>query len=326
MSINVTLGKSCHLSSCIMNASGAKCTTLPELSELSNSNDIGAVVTKSCSIQVRNGNQKPRYYHDSDLSINSMGLPNEGFEFYMKTAETISKITPVIMSVSALDLAQTDTMISASLLNPSISAIELNISCPNICNADTILAYHFEDLDKCLKYLKPVLDARKNTAIGIKLPPYWEPQQFKDIAKIIIKYNFDFVTMVNSVPNCLVIDSETESPVIFPKHGIGGLGGKFIKPIVLSNIYQLRQLLPPEIQIIGCGGIMNGEDVFHHLLAGASMVQIGTILMQEGVSAFERIANELRYIMKRKNYKSIDEIIGKLKDHNGKPINGNLDY
>lgn len=324
MSLNINLGKT-QLLSCLMNASGAKCTTYTELSQLADSK-AGAIVTKSCSIQPKKGNLKPRYYHDAELSINSMGLPNEGFLTYIDIAETISKSTPVIISITTLDLAQTATMITIALSNPHISAIELNISCPNICNTDTILAYHFEELDKCLQFLKPSLDNRGDTAIGIKLPPYWEPQQFKQIAELIIKYNYNFVTLVNSIPNCLVIDTQTEAPVITPKNGLGGLGGKFIKPIVLSNIYQLRQLLPSTIQIIGCGGIVTGEDVFHHLLAGASMVQIGTTLMQEGYSTFERIENELLFIMEQKKYKSIDEIIGKIRKHDGSSIAGNLDY
>lgn len=323
--MNITIGKKCHLSSCLMNASGARCTTAEELINLGESKS-GAIVTKSCSFESRKGNPKPRYYHDTELSINSMGLPNEGFQFYLETASKLSKVKPIFMSISTLDLTLTQTMMERIFQSGHISAIELNISCPNICGTDKILAYHFEDLDKCLQILKPVLDKRGDVAIGIKLPPYWEPYQFKQISELVIKYNFDFVTMINSVPNCLVVDTETEIPVIYPKDGIGGLGGKFVKPVVLSNIYQLRQLLPNEIHIIGCGGIVNGEDVFHHLLCGASAVQIGTTLMQEGCDTFRRIESELMDIMKTKNYKSINEIIGKLKKREDKMMLGDIDY
>jgi dihydroorotate dehydrogenase (fumarate) len=313
------------LTSCLMNASGAKCMSEEELKGLVNSH-TGAVVTKSCSIAPREGNTKPRYYHDVELSINSMGLPNQGYHFYLEQSCQLSKIKPMIMSISTLDLAQTQTMLEGVYEINNVSAIELNISCPNICGSDKILAYHFEDINKCLQFLAPTFAKKGNVALGIKLPPYWEPYQFIKIAELIIKYDFDFVTLVNSVPNCLVIDTDTESPVIYPKGGIGGLGGKFIKPVVLSNIYQLRRLLPSSIQIIGCGGIVTGEDVFHHLLCGASAVQIGTTLMQEGYDTFRRIESELISIMKSKNYTKVSDIVGKLKTHPGNLVPGDIDY
>lgn len=317
--------KTHSLTSCLMNASGAKCMSEEELKNLAASQS-GAVVTKSCSIVPREGNSKPRYYHDTELSINSMGLPNQGYHFYLEQSRQLSKIKPMILSISTLDLAQSQTMIAGIYESNSVSAIELNISCPNICGSDKILAYHFEDLDKCLHFLAPTFSKKGNVAMGIKLPPYWEPYQFAKITELVIKYDFDFVTLVNSVPNCLVIDTDTESPVIYPKGGIGGLGGKYIKPVVLSNICQLRKLLPSSIQIIGCGGIVTGEDVFHHLLCGASAVQIGTTLMQEGYDTFRRIESELIYIMKSKNYTNVSEIVGKLKTRPDKLIPGDIDY
>lgn len=313
MSIDIStyLG-SLHLKSCLMNASGALCTTYSELYDLEKSSS-GAIVTKSMSYYSKDGNIKPRYFHNEDLSINSMGLANLGHMFYLTNAAVVTE-KPYIISIAGLELNHTILIIEDALLNKNVDGIELNISCPNICQNDTILAYHFDELEKYLQHLEPYI-IKQVKPFGIKLPPYWEPAQFKEMSKIIIKYKFNFVTMINSVPNTLVIDTDTESPLIKPKSGIGGLGGKFIKPIVLSNIYQFRHLLPKEIQIIGCGGVTNGEDVFHHLLAGASVVQIGTQLMYEGVNVFDRIENELKDIMKLKGYLNLNSIIGQLKSN-----------
>lgn len=302
------------LKSCILNASGALCMSSAELLELNESNS-GAIVTKTCTIYPREGNPRPRYYHDNNISLNSMGLPNMSYEEYAKCANKVFK--PYILSVASDISKNVIDILEQCMTHPNIDGIELNISCPNICSSDKILGYHFDELEKFLISIHPQIIKlnETNKPIGIKLPPYWEPYQFKVISEIVEKYNFNFVTTINSVPNCLVIDTETEMPVIKPKNGIGGLGGKYIKYVVLSNIYQLRKHLKDEIQIIGCGGVMTGEDVFQHLLAGASLVQIGTLLMQEGINAFKRLEEELNEIMKRKKYTCLKDFTGKLKLH-----------
>lgn len=313
MSLSINL-VNIKLESCLMNASGALCTTYDELKDLSQSQS-GVIVSKSCSYVERKGNPKPRYYHSDNFSINSMGLANLGYNFYLSSAKYLnSNQKPFMMSIATLDDEYTFQILDSALKSPHIAMIEINISCPNICNTDTILAYHFTDLDNYLTKMKPYLDKNENSKpIGVKLPPYWEPYQFKEMSKLIVKYGFNFITLVNSVPNCLVIDTDTDSPVIKPKNGIGGLGGSYIKPVVLSNISQFYRLLPKEIQIIGCGGVETGEDVYHHLLAGASCVQIGTSLMKHGTNIFEAVGNELKTIMKMKGYDSIGQIVGHLK-------------
>ena len=78
------------------------------------------------------------------------------------------------------------------------------------------------------------------------------------------------------------------------KNGFGGIGGEYIKPTALANVHAFYQRLNPQIQIIGTGGVLTGRDAFEHILCGASMVQVGTTLHKEGVSAFDRITNELK--------------------------------
>ena len=79
-----------------------------------------------------------------------------------------------------------------------------------------------------------------------------------------------------------------------------------------SSDLRFYELLPG-VDIVGCGGVQNGADVFEHILCGASVVQIGTTLWEDGPTCFERIENELKTIMLEKGYGSIDEFKGKLK-------------
>ena len=109
------------------------------------------------------------------------------------------------------------------------------------------------------------------------------------------------------------IDPNTESAVIKPKGGFGGLCGEYIKPIGLANVRAFRQLLPETIDIIGVGGINTGTDVFEYLLAGASAVQVATVFEKEGTDCFARINNEFSTLMASKNYFDIKSAQGKLK-------------
>jgi dihydroorotate dehydrogenase (fumarate) len=134
------------------------------------------------------------------------------------------------------------------------------------------------------------------------------------VAKVIRKYSFiKFITCSNSLGNGLWIDSDTESVVIKPKNGFGGVGGKAMKATTLANVHKFYQLLGNSVDIIGCGGVTSGKDVFELILCGAKCVQIGTQLMENGVGVFEDYLVQLKTIMKEKGYKTIEDFRGKLK-------------
>ncbi len=122
-----------------------------------------------------------------------------------------------------------------------------------------------------------------------------------------------WVTCINSIGNGLLVDPHTEQTLIYPKYGLGGIGGAYVKPTALANVRNFRTRLHHTVDIIGCGGITNGTDVFEHILCGASAVQIGTCLMQFGVGIFEQIHNELISIMNTKGYRKLIDFQNKLK-------------
>jgi len=291
---------------CLMNASGALCMTEKELSALLDSNS-GSLVTKSCTMNYREGNESPRYFETELGSINSMGLPNLGIEFYMKYSIENQSEKPIFLSIAGLSLEENILMLEKIQDSSFIGLVELNLSCPNIAGKPQT-GYDFERTNEVLEkvfsfYKKP---------LGVKLPPYFDEIHFNEMASILNKFPLYFVTCINSVGNGLYIDFETESVVIKPKNGFGGIGGKYVKPVALANVRKFYTLLNKDISIIGCGGIENGQDAFEHILCGASMLQIGTQLMKEGVSVFDRIHTELQDIMIHKNYNSIADFKGKL--------------
>lgn len=293
----------------IYNASGPRCSTKEELEKLGISKSF-AILSKSCTLNFREGNCKPRYKSFKRFSINSMGLPNLGYKEYKKILPNLKKFKkPIIASVSGLSLEENLVIIKEFCSVEEIDAIELNLSCPNVPGKPQV-GYDFDQVEKVLYEVKKIC----TKTFGIKLPPYFDFAHFEKISGIINKSGVSFVVCINSLGNGLVIDNEKESVVISPKNGFGGIGGSIIKPFGLSNVKKFRELLRPEISIVGVGGISSGSDMFEYILAGADAVQIGTAFMDEDVGVFDRILNEFIEIMQRKGYTFINQIKNKLNE------------
>ncbi|SCU77280.1 LAMI_0A00496g1_1 [Lachancea mirantina] len=293
-----------------MNASGVHCLTVKELNELSASR-AGAFITKSCTTKEREGNPKPRYYSVPLGSINSMGLPNKGFDYYLNYVldfQSKSSDSLPFLSVAGMSIDENLHMLRIVQDSAFNGVVELNLSCPNVPGKPQV-AYDFEVTEEILT---KVFDFYKKP-LGVKLPPFFDFAHFDAMAQILNKFPLAYINCINSVGNGLYIDIESEGVVIKPKNGFGGIGGEYVKPTALANVRAFYLRLKPEIKIIGTGGICTGRDAFEHLLCGASMLQVGTQLYEEGVSVFDRLQQELREIMNKKGYKSIDEFRGKLK-------------
>ncbi|KAI8644658.1 Dihydroorotate dehydrogenase [Parasitella parasitica] len=295
----------------LFNASGVCCQTVADL-KLMEESESGSLITKSATVAQRDGNPSPRY---SPLpkgigSINSMGLPNEGYEFYLKYAKEYdySSEKPLFISLSGLSLDDNIKMCEAFVAANLPCVLEINYSCPNVPGKPQ-MGYDIEAMEKSLSVLAPII----KKPFGIKLPPYFDIAHFDQAAAVFNKFeNLAFVTCINSVGNGLAIDFETEQALIKPKDGFGGLGGLMVLNTALANVNAFYRRLPGK-QIIGVGGVVSGKEAFLHVLAGASAVQIGTMLKEEGPAVFARIAKELSDIMIAKGYKSLEDFRGKVK-------------
>lgn len=293
---------------CLTNAAGVWCMTKEELEGVKDSS-AGTFVTKTATLEYRAGNPEPRYQNVPLGSINSMGLPNQGLDYYLdyllELQEKESNRT-FVLSLVGMSLDETHTIMKRVEASTFKGLTELNLSCPNVPGKPQI-AYDFETTEKILTdifqyFTKP---------LGIKLPPYFDIAHFDQAAAIFNQFPLTFVNCVNSIGNGLYI--EDESVVIKPKDGFGGIGGQYIKPTALANVHAFYQRLKPSIQIVGTGGVLNGRDAFEHILCGASMVQLGTTLQKEGLAAFERITQELKDIMEEKGYENLKDFRGKLR-------------
>ena len=294
--------------SCFMNAAGARCVTREELETLGRS-QAGAIVTKSMTLEPRQGNPEPRYYAFTNGSINSMGLPNLGYRAYAALIPELRRFgKPIVASVAGF--GEEDFVTIATAINASKpDLIEVNLSCPNIPGEPQI-GYDADVTERLLKRVRKVV----TTPMGVKLPPYFDPAHQDKMAQILDRVGVEFLSVINSVGNGLVVDLEKESVVIKPKGGFGGLGGPLIKPMALANVRAFWKLFGGRVPIIGTGGITSGSDAFEHLLCGASAVQVGTAFVEEGTGVFERLESELAVVLGKKGYDSASACVGKLKE------------
>jgi len=266
----------------------------------------------------REGNHGRSYWENDSISINSMGLPNKGYQFYVGMIRCMLQWPlgtplgkplgkPCFLSIANINNIETGRILAVVNEYDHIQFPEINVSCPNISGKEQ-LGYNLVELKE---FLDNHLVPNYNKPFGLKLPPYFDPKHIADVSSLLGMYeHLKYITCVNSVGNVLDFDISTLRPYVSPKKGLGGLGGSHILPIALANVYQFKQLLP-HLDIIGCGGVSTGEDVFKHIYVGASLVQIGTTLNREGVSAIDRIKQELEDTMLGHGYRSIEEFKGK---------------
>ena len=240
-----------------------------------------------------------------------MGLPNKGLPYYLDYISQQQALFPekrYFQSITGFNISEDETLLKQITDSDFNGLVELNLSCPNVPGKPQT-GYDFETVEQILTRVFEVYDG----PLGVKLPPYFDIVHFDQMAAILNQFPLAFINSVNSIGNGLTIDATTERVSIKPKHGFGGIGGDYIKPTALANVHAFYQRLKPEIQIIGTGGVKSGQDVFEHLLCGASMVQVGTALYKEGPQIFARLTAELQTIMQQKGYNKIADFKGKLK-------------
>lgn len=263
---------------------------------------LGALVLKGVYKHPREGNPPPRLFETPAGLLNSIGLPGVGAE---KLKETVRKLgeqirTPVIVNVCGeedrefLEVAQVfDEM-------AEVSALELNISCPNVRKGGKCPAQDSRHTYRLVKLIKQ--HVRK--PLIVKLTP-----NVADISSIALSAEdagADALSLVNTFLG-LAVDLEKRRPVF--ANLVAGLSGPAIKPLALKLVWDVLQRV--RVPVIGIGGIVSGKDVLDYILVGASAVQIGTVNFIEPAAAV-RIISEIEGEMERLHIRNLTEIRGKL--------------
>lgn len=279
-------------------------TEIPELVDVEK---LGAIVTKSITLNPREGNPPPRIVETSSGMINSIGLANIGVDKYISEMIPIYKNikTKIIMNVAGTDIDEYIRVIEKiESISSDIAGYEINISCPNVKKGGMEFGV---DCDMTAK-LTSELRKRTKRLLIMKLSP-----NVSDIVSIGMSAQNEGADAVSAI-NTLVgmsINSNSGKSNIYTTYG--GLSGPAIKPIGLALVNKLYDKL--SIPIVGIGGIVSSEDVAEYLLAGSTAVQVGTANYRNpGIG--ENMVDSLNKWIEKSKWDSIDDMIGKVSKYN----------
>ena len=278
-------------------------TENPELVDVSN---IGAIVTKSITLNPREGNPPPRIVETPSGMINSIGLANIGVDKYVSEMLPVyEKIgSPIIMNIAGSSMVEyIKVMQQVEAVSSNIVGYEINISCPNVKEGGMEFGVDCDMTEKLTKKLRKLTERM----LIMKLSP--NVTDISAIAKSSENGGADAVSAINTVIG-MSIDHKTGKSNIYTTYG--GLSGPAIKPVGLACVHQVYNTV--KIPIIGIGGIVNSSDVIEYILAGSSAVQVGTANYRDPGIA-EKILNDLNSYLDVQSLDSIESLIGSVKTY-----------
>ena len=274
-----------------------------ELSQFFPLTDLGAIVTKSIMTKPRTGRNTPRMAETPSGMLNSIGLQGPGIDAFLENdiPWLVDQKVKVIVSIAGETVEEYGVLSRRLRAVSGISAVEVNISCPNVENRGQVFACH---PDTAVAVIEAV---RRNIGgelpIVAKLSP--DVTDIVEIAKSVINAGVDGLALINTLLG-MVIDINTMKPKLAGK--TGGLSGPAIRPVAVRAIYQVHQAFP-NIPIVGMGGVSTGRDALELILAGASAVSIGTASFGNPNAAII-VKNQLSDLLLERGFKDFRDAIG----------------
>ncbi|PKB63494.1 MAG: dihydroorotate dehydrogenase B catalytic subunit [SAR202 cluster bacterium Io17-Chloro-G2] len=272
---------------------------------------LGAVIPKTVTRQLREGNPEPRWYPESfrrsleageSIMLNSIGLANPGVE------AALADLAPqwqqlqqggatILLSLSADSPAQFGEMAAMSHGVAGFQALELNLSCPNI-ESGALFSHSAKLTSQAVSAVK----AATGLPVLVKLAP--NVPDITEIAVAAVEAGADALTISNTLP-AMKIDLKTRKSVLGAV--TGGLSGEGLRPVSVALVYHASRAV--DVPIIGVGGIFTGEHALEYILAGATAVQIGSANLADLWSPF-RILDELKSLVSHEAVSSLGELTG----------------
>ena len=275
-----------------------------EYSEWMDLGGLGGLITKSVTLKPRAGNPPPRLWEVPYGLLNSIGLENKGLEEFLK--EDLPWLhqqgLPVWVNVagsSEEEYAEVAREVSASNM---ASALELNISCPNVKQGGIHFASNPDQAARLVSRVREETDM----PLYVKLSP--RTSDMKEMSRLMEKAGADGLSLINTMP-AMALDVETARPRL--GNLTGGLSGPAIHPIAVMAVWEAAAEV--DIPVIGMGGIWTWRDAVELLMVGAHAVAVGTANFLNPQAPLEILAG-LRDFMDRKGIGTISEIVGRARD------------
>lgn len=275
-----------------------------EMAAMYDLNRLGAIVVKATTLDERQGNKTPRLAETAAGMLNSIGLQNPGVERVM--SEELPYLMqfnqlPVIVNVAGTAIEDYVMVVQRLSDMDSITAIELNISCPNVKCGGIQFGTDPAMAQSMIRAIKEVA----RMPVIVKLSP-----NVTDIVQMAVaceEAGADALSLINTLIG-MQIDVEHKRPLL--ANGVGGLSGPAVKPVAVRMVYEVSSAV--SIPVIGMGGIMTGVDAIEFLMAGASAVQVGTANFVDPYACI-RIIDELGVWCDAHGVRAVTELIGAAK-------------
>ncbi len=267
--------------------------------------ELGAVVVKGIAMNPSHGNKTPRVAEVASGMLNAIGLQGPGVDKFLHGDEYLPFLrttgADVIVNIWGKSIEEyRDVAAALDADSDGITALEINISCPNIKEGGVAFG-----TNRKLAY-EVISEVRKATSLPLitKLSP--NVTDITEFAKVSEDAGSDAISLINTITG-MAIDIETRKPLI--ANITGGLSGPAIKPVALRMVWQAAGAV--EIPVIGMGGIMTAEDAIEFFLAGAKAIAVGTAIFADPFAPLKVIGGINEYL-DRHGYASINDIIGAL--------------
>ncbi len=246
---------------------------------------FSAFVSKTVTLHPRQGNAPPRLWELAAGLINSIGLPNRGLEGYLEhdLPELARLPVPLVVNVMGFSREEVSALVLAFAQREQVSALELNVSCPNV-ETGMVMGADPRELARLLDAVRPLTDK----PLIVKLTP-----NASDVAAVAVaaeSAGASALSLINTVRG-MALDPSSGEPWL--GGGTGGVSGPAVRAIALAQVHSVCAAV--SIPVIGMGGVQSGHDARDLIRAGASLVAIGTETFRDP-TAGSRIAAELQQL------------------------------
>jgi dihydroorotate dehydrogenase (NAD+) catalytic subunit len=298
-----------------------------ELAQFMDVARIGAVTTKSVTLEPRAGNPAPRLAETPSGFVSSVGLQGPGIDAFLQRdlPWLLSRGARAVVSIAGQTLRSYASLATRLSDAAGVTAIEINLGCPDAENGGQHFALDPAAAARVVAAVRS--SARYDIPVFAKLSP--NVADIVEVARACVAAGCDGLSLVNTLPG-MVIDigsrlavplasqSRLTSPLTGPLSGVqGGLSGPAIRPVAVRLVWLVHEALP-DVPVIAAGGVAHGRDALEFLLAGASMVAVGTTLFHDP-SACARIQRELEEELVVRGVDRIADVVGRA--HQGSRLN-----
>jgi len=260
---------------------------------------LGGICSKGITLNPKEGNEGIRIWETSMGLMNSIGLQNPGVESFISREINIMKKYNTNIIANLGGNTEEEYLKGIELLNTSgVDIIELNISCPNVKSGGMAFGIKSKTAYDIVKKCKNISEK----PMMVKLSP--NAENIGEMARACEEAGADALSLINTL-NGMAIDINKRKPVF--KNKYAGVSGPAIKPIALRMVHEAAQNV--DIPICGVGGIASGRDAVEFIMAGASLIQVGTANFIKPDICID-IINEIEVFLLKENIKDIKEIIG----------------